>query len=73
MTTSACSRCGGAAAASGLSLSLDGSGMICQACSIEQKAVQEKAGTRKAYLSGAIIVGGFILYVIWRIIRNMAH
>jgi hypothetical protein len=52
-------------------MSLDGSGMVCQSCAGSQKAVQEKAGMRKAYLSGAVIVGLALLYVVARILSRM--
>jgi hypothetical protein len=55
-------------------MSLDGRGMICQQCSLGARAVQEKAGTRKAYVMGALIVGAFFLVVIARIVLpNLLH
>jgi hypothetical protein len=52
-------------------MSLDGSGMVCSSCANAQKAVQEKAGMRKAYLSGAVIVGLALLYVLARILARI--
>jgi hypothetical protein len=52
-------------------MSLDGSGMVCQSCALSQKGVQEKAGMRKAYLTGAVIVGLAMLYVAARILSRL--
>jgi recombinational DNA repair protein (RecF pathway) len=71
MTTSICARCNTPTDPQSLSMSLDGQGMICQACSIGARATQEKAGMRKAYLTGALIVGLFLLYVAWHITIRM--
>ena len=49
-------------------MSLDGHGMICQPCSLTARDAQVKAGTRKAYLMGALIVGAVVLIVLARII-----
>jgi len=66
-----CARCNTPTEPQSLSMSLDGEGMICQSCSIGARAVQEKAGMRKAYLTGALIVGLFVLYMVWRISWQM--
>jgi hypothetical protein len=49
-------------------MSLDGQGMICQACSITAQAVQQKAGMWKAYLTGAVIVFAFLAIVVARVV-----
>jgi len=49
-------------------MSLDGNGMVCPTCAIGARAVQEKRGMRKAYLTGAVIVGLAFLYVVARIL-----
>jgi recombinational DNA repair protein (RecF pathway) len=48
MSTSYCARCNVPAEPRALSISLDGQGMICSSCAIGARAVQEKAGMRKA-------------------------
>ena len=53
---SLCSRCGSEVAPNALSMSLDGSGMICSACSLGQRSAQDKAGLRKTYVTGAIVL-----------------
>jgi hypothetical protein len=48
-------------------MSLDGDGLVCQPCTITARSAQVKAGTRKAYLLGALIVGAAALIVALRI------
>jgi hypothetical protein len=54
-------------------MSLDGSGMICPACSIGQRSAQDKAGLRKTYVAGAIVLLPVVLYFLFRILRLAMH
>jgi recombinational DNA repair protein (RecF pathway) len=71
MGTTACARCKTPVEPRALSLSLDGDGMICSGCAIGARAVQDKAGMRKAYLTGAVIVGVFLLYMAARVFLSI--
>ncbi len=66
--SSTCAACNAPTPPNELTLSLDGRGMICQTCSLSARAAQQRAGTRKAYWIGALIVGAFILVVLGRIV-----
>ena len=70
---SLCSRCGSEVAANALSMSLDGSGMICPACSLGQRSAQDKAGLRRTYVAGAIVLLPVMLYFLLRILRLAMH
>ena len=39
--------------------------MICPACSLGQRSVQDKAGLRKTYVAGAIVLLPVVLYFFW--------
>jgi len=68
MNTVTCAKCNAPTEERALTMSLDGNGMVCPTCAIGARAVQEKRGMRKAYLTGAVIVGLAFLYVVARIL-----
>jgi hypothetical protein len=66
---SVCSHCRNEVPPNALSMSLDGSGMICPACSLGQRSAQDKAGLRKTYVAGAIVLLPVVVYFLFRILR----
>lgn len=66
-----CARCGTPTPAHELSMSLEGDGFVCQPCTLTARSAQQKAGMRKAYLLGAILVGIPAIIVILRIVLRV--
>jgi len=52
-------------------MSLEGDGFVCQPCTLTARSAQQKAGMRKAYLLGAILVGIPAIIVILRIVLRV--